>query len=138
MLKKIILAFILCFIVLSIDVQAKGFSCKNTWDGILERHTLDPLYKPLIGLCGVNFRRGLWDKIATNKYLEYKNARHLMFAFLDNFGGRVCGVYSGTCVTTSDIPDHRKYNTEHSWCQSWELLGKQNQIYTTSILLNPI
>ena len=124
MFKKVILVFILCLIVLTIDVQAKGFSCKTTWEKILKQHTLDPLYKPLIGLCGVSFKKKLWEKIATNKYLDYKNARHIMFSFLDNFGGEVCGVYSGTCIRTRDIPDPRKYNTEHSWCQSWGATGK--------------
>jgi len=127
MLKKVILALILCFIVISVNASVKTrstSSCKTTWDNIQSTHNLDPLYKSLIGLCGIEFRKQLWEKIATNEYLDYKDARVIMFSHLDNVDGKVCGVYSGTCIETSGIPDPSKYNTEHSWCQSWGATGK--------------
>jgi len=127
MFKKIILTLVFFFIVISADAFAKTRSsttCNTTWSKIQSVYKLDPLYKSLIGLCGVEFRKKLWQKIATNKSLDYKEARKIMFGHLDNVGGKVCGVYSGTCISTSGIPDPAKYNTEHSWCQSWGATGK--------------
>jgi len=125
MFKKIILVFVLCFLVLYVEAaKPDQFSCKETWKQIQQDHEIAPLYKSLIDLCGDDFRKKLWDKIATNKYLDYKESRSIMFSSLDNLGGEVCGVYSGECITTEGIPDHRLFNTEHSWCQSWGAIGK--------------
>lgn len=125
MLSKIILTFILSFIVISADGFAKtqSSSCDSTWAQIQNLHKLDSLYKPLVGLCGVEFRNKLREKLSTNKDLGYTGARKVMFSYIDNVEGKVCGVYSGTCIKTSGIPDHTKYNTEHSWCQSWGATG---------------
>jgi len=120
MLKKIILVCVLILIVIfSKNAFSQKFSCDASWENILQEYQLDPLYKPLVGLCDVTFRKKLWEKMATNEDLGYKTAREIMFSNLDNFEGKVCGVYSGTCILTTGIPDHTKYNTEHSWCQSW-------------------
>jgi len=125
MLKKIFIVFILLIITLSADASKIGTktSCTATWEKITRNYDLEPLYKSLIGTCGVEFRKRLLKKIATNRELDYKDARYIMFAHLDNVNGSVCGVYSGTCIRTKGIPNHRYYNTEHSWCQSWGAVG---------------
>jgi len=123
MFKKAILSFLLCFFVLNPKAtQASDVSCMDTWNQI-SQSTLEPIYEPLVGLCDTDFRNELSDKISTNKTLEYKEARHILFSSLDNFGGTVCDVYSSTCISTRDIPDPSRFNTEHSWCQSWGATG---------------
>jgi len=124
MLKKIFLVFVLCLIVFTAESAQSSSSCNSKWDKILQKYDLDPLYKPLIGLCDYKFKKKLWEKMSTNKDLGYTKARTIMFTNLDNIGGRVCGVYSGACIATTGIPDHRLFNTEHSWCQSWGATGK--------------
>jgi len=125
MFKKIILLFVLCCIVFTVEAaKSKRFSCDKTWKQIQQDYEIDPLYKSLVGLCGEDFKKKLWKKMATNEDLGYKKARDVMFSNLDNFGGEVCGVYSGECITTEGIPNHRLFNTEHSWCQSWGATGK--------------
>ena len=124
-MKKVILTLVLCFLVLSIDASTqKDSSCDKTWDKILKTYNLDELYLPLVGFCGLELRNKLRESISTNRTLDYYEARNQMFSFLDNFRGVVCGVYSGECVKTLGIPDHTKFNTEHSWCQSWGAVGK--------------
>jgi len=123
MIKQLLFVSLLCVILLSLSSEAST-RCDLVWKKINHENDLDELYKPLQGLCGDAFRKELWAKIATNKYLSYKKARKIMFSFLDNNDGVVCGVYSGTCIRTEGIPDHTKFNTEHSWCQSWGAVGK--------------
>ena len=122
MFKKIILILVLSLLTLHAET-AQADTCSKAWENILDTQQLDPLYQPLIGLCGLEFKKALWKKIATNEDLGYTAARKAMFSFIDNFDGKVCGVYSGECIKTTGIPDHRKYNTEHSWCQSWGATG---------------
>ncbi len=124
MLKRTVLLIVL-FLSFSTSVfSATSKSCDQVWDYILRVYSLDPLYKSLVGLCGSEFRKKLLDKMATNKDLGYDESRRIMFSELDNTQGYVCGVYSGECIKTKGIPDHRIFNTEHSWCQSWGATGK--------------
>jgi len=125
MLKNVLLIALLFFIFFTVEASAESqVACKDTWTKVLSKGKLDPLYAPLKGLCGVEFRKALWEKISTNKDLGYTNARQIMFSKLDNSGGEVCGVYSDACIETAGIPDPRYFNTEHSWCQSWGATGK--------------
>lgn len=127
MFKNVILSVFLCLIISSVSAsptKTQKITCKATWDNILKKQKLAPLYSSLKGLCGKKFREGLWKKIATNKDLGYRPARQVMFSILDNDGGEVCGVYSTECIATTSIPDAKYFNTEHSWCQSWGATGK--------------
>lgn len=50
--------------------------------------------------------------------LTYRQARRVMFAEIDNRGGKVRCVYTGVEVPTSGIPADDLMNTEHTWPQS--------------------
>ncbi len=98
-------------------------NCQDRWDDILEDQNVRQEYQSLIGLCGDNFKRALRGVIDHNQDLGYTRARTVMFSELDNFGGRVCGVYSGKCLNTDGIPNHQIMNCEHSWPQSMGAVG---------------
>lgn len=61
----------------------------------------------------------LHDEVDGHDGLSYDRAREELFSFVDNVDGQVQGVYTGTWVTTSGVPDANIMNTEHTWCQSW-------------------
>ena len=93
-------------------------SCHRLWTNFLEYNDLESEYKPLIGTCNKEFKSKLQKIISTNIDLGYWQARNLMFSFLDNKNGVVCGVYVDKCVETQGIPNSSEMNCEHSWPQS--------------------
>lgn len=54
----------------------------------------------------------------THTYLDYYDAREIMFEQLDNDDGVVECVYSGARVHTTTIPSNLIMNAEHTWPQS--------------------
>lgn len=54
----------------------------------------------------------------THTYLDYHEARRIMFEDLDNKDGVVECVYTGTKVETDTIPSNLEMNAEHTWPQS--------------------
>jgi hypothetical protein len=117
------------FLLFSLNVvwakpaHTRSFDCKEAWNDILNNVKIEKIYEPLIGLCGNAFERKLGDIISTNDYLEYYDARLIMFSDLDNKNGSVCGVYSDFCLDTVGIPHYNIMNCEHSWPQSMGATG---------------
>ena len=54
----------------------------------------------------------------THNYLDYYEARRVMFEKLDNKRGKVECVYTGAIVETDTIPSNLEMNAEHTWPQS--------------------
>lgn len=54
----------------------------------------------------------------THNYLDYYEARRVMFEELDNDRGKVECVYTGVVVETDTIPSNLEMNAEHTWPQS--------------------
>jgi endonuclease I len=54
----------------------------------------------------------------THIYLDYYEARKVMFEDLDNEDGKVECVYTGEVVETETIPSNLEMNAEHTWPQS--------------------
>jgi hypothetical protein len=74
---------------------------------------------PYAGLDGQGLVLAIRDYHAlAHRGLSYTEARRALFGRIDNIGGQVEGVYTGTKVTTSDIPPGDLMNTEHTWPQS--------------------
>lgn len=71
-------------------------------------------------LQGAALRAYIRQEFARTKVLSYPEARRQMFATIDDPDGDdvIFPVYTGTAFKTSDIPDHRIVNTEHTWPQS--------------------
>lgn len=69
-------------------------------------------------LNGVPLRKYLREHYTPRRFLSYKAARKEMFSKIDNRDGKVRLVYTGASFATTEIPDHTKVNTEHTWPQS--------------------
>lgn len=54
----------------------------------------------------------------THDYLDYYQARRIMFEELDNVNGFVECVYTGAVIETDTIPSNLEMNAEHTWPQS--------------------
>lgn len=71
-----------------------------------------------VGKTGEELRAVLRAEFSPTQTLSYKNARKKMFSQIDNNGGKVRLVYTGSLFPTSGIPNHKIVNTEHTWPQS--------------------
>ncbi len=95
----------------------------NDCDGLAD--TLDGCpaaqdeYAGLAGLGGAALRSALLARVDGHHALGYDTAREYLYEELDNVGGQVQCVYTGTWVQTTGIPPNEVMNTEHSFCQSW-------------------
>lgn len=69
-------------------------------------------------LSGSTLRQKLREQYTPTTTLSYLQARQVMFASIDNHGGKVECVYTGEKLITQSIPNNSDMNTEHTWPQS--------------------
>ncbi|MBA2664391.1 MAG: endonuclease [Bradymonadaceae bacterium] len=72
----------------------------------------------LPGLSDAALRQAIRADHSRHVTIDYANARRHVFRTVDNHDGQVECAYTGTRLTTEDVPDPNYMNIEHSWPQS--------------------
>ena len=69
--------------------------------------------------------------------------KKIIFSKIDNHKGKVCSVYSlNECLKTTQVPDHRRMNIEHTWPKSLGATGiarsDMHHLFPTNSRINSI
>ena len=105
-----------------------GVSCTDPVDANGNLKTPDlsaggDLYAPCKGLTNDALKAALSKIVSVQVPVGYQRAQDIVFGKLDNFNGKVEGVYTGRVIETVGEPDARNMNIEHTWPQSQGATG---------------
>lgn len=81
------------------------------------------IYDSCAGLKDDSLKRQLAKIVSVQTPVGYQNAQDIVFGKLDNFNGKVEGVYTGRILETIGEPDASNMNIEHTWPQSQGATG---------------
>ena len=81
------------------------------------------IYDSCTGLENDSLKRQLTKIVSKQVAVGYQAAQDIIFGKLDNFNGKVEGVYTGRILETVGEPDASNMNVEHSWPQSQGATG---------------